>query len=294
MQKPFGYTLKITLSPSRAWLSLGPGWAALAGVLASGFLPLSFMTLVQVVSLWILVDPILGTLWEFVVQQELWRQIVHAQLPAAPARGFLIPYAQPGSAAGRLVLRARGYRLWWQQTYWPAFGDKLVTVGLGIIIALFIGYTLHPSIFWLTALSVGLTLVAGLSSPELSRPGGGRTQSVVQFLLPWGMGMVLFPNPALASLGPAFCFWAVYLGGLRMLGGHRRAGWLYFLGQVAVILLLLALQHFPGAAIVAALFVAQRLIKTTFSEPANFLGKAQPYLVIALLVAGISFGSVVG
>lgn len=294
MQQSIGHTIKFTLRPARRWLSLGPGWAAVAGALSAGWPEAELVTLLKVAALWLLVDPILGTLWDLAVQQGLWRRVVQAQLPPPPARGFYLPYARPGSVGGQFVLLARRYRVWWAESFGPNFGGKVTTFGVGLFLALLIGLALKPAIFWLVALAVGLIFWAGLTPPELSATGGGRLASVVQFLLPWLMGALLWANLPLLSVILALCFWVVYLGALRMLGRHHRAQILFFGGQLAAVFLLLALRLLPGAAILSLLLAAQGLVKTNYNRPDPLLQKVQPFLVFGLLVAGISLGSLGG
>jgi hypothetical protein len=249
------------------------------------------MTVLQLVSLWLLVDPILGTLWELAVQQGLWRHVTRAQLPPPPRRGFTLPYAQPGSPAGHVVLLYRRYQLWWAESYWPMFGGGVVTFGVGLGLALLLGLIFNLSVFWVVVLVIGLIVLAGLVSPDLSTVWGGRLQSIVQFLLPWLMGVLIWtPLSPLHSI-LAVCYVVTYLGGLQMLGEHSRAEILFFLGQVTAILLLLGLRLLPGAALLSVLLATQLLLKTKFSHPRDFLQKAQPYLILSLLAAGFSLGS---
>jgi hypothetical protein len=191
-----------------------------------------------------------------------------------------------------LVLHVRRYQLWWRETYWPENGNRFTAFWLGTILALCIGLFLTPTIFWLTLLTIALIILAGQISNELTAPYGGRLQSVVQFLLPWSMGLVLW-SPFLSRLGLvlAVCYWITYLGGLRMLGHHHRAGILFFLGQGTAIILLLGLRQLPGAAILSVLLITQWIIKLKFNPPADFFQKIQPFLVVAVLVAGLSMGS---
>lgn len=291
MQQFLGHTLKFSLSLSGSWLSLGPGWAAIGGALSVGVVEMNLDTILRLISLWILVDPILGTLWDLVVAQGVWRQVTQAQLPPTPAQGFNLPYAQAGSAAGQFVLLFRCYRLWWVDSYWPAFGNNVTTFAVGLVLALVIGLVLSPTIFWLVVLAVSLTLLAGLRPPDLSLIDGGRLQSIVQFLVPWLMGAFVWSYLSPLSVMLAICYWVVYLGGLRMLGHHHRAEHLFFLGQIGAIFLLLALRLLPGAAILSILFAAQLLIRTKFGRPPDFLQRTQPYLLFGLLVAGLSLRS---
>jgi hypothetical protein len=291
MRQPFGSIFQLTLAPARPWLSLGPGWAVLAGAWSTGAIEIRSTALLQLLAVWVLADPILGMLWELSVQQGVWRHLMPGQLPAASHYGFYLPYAQPGSVAGQWVVRARRYGQWWREHFWPEQGTQLLTFGLGAGLGLLISLSFGATLFWLTLLALALIILAGLTQTDLFVAEGGRVQSLIQFLLPWVMGAVLRSTLAPLGLVLALCYWATYLGGLRMLGGHHRADILFWLGQIAAILLLLALRQLPGAVILTVLFIAQQLIRTKFSQPAVFLTKAQPYLVLSLLVAGWSLGS---
>ncbi|MBI1879746.1 MAG: hypothetical protein HYR94_16245 [Chloroflexi bacterium] len=294
MRQPFGSIFRLTLAPARPWLSLGPGWAMIAGALSAGAVEIKLVGLMQLLTLWLLVDPILGMLWDLSVQQGLWRKMVPTHLPPPPRHGFYLPYAQPGSMAGRLVLRIRRYWLWWREHFWPELGSQLTAFGLGVGLASLISLVLSSTLFWLTLLALGLIMLAGPTQTDLAAAEGGRLQSLAQLLLPWVMGICLWSTLTPLSLALAVCYWVTYLGGLRMLGAHHRAEILFFSGQIAAILLLLALRLLPGAAILAILFVTQWIIKTKFSQPTDFLPKAQPYLVLSLLAAGWSLGQVAG
>jgi hypothetical protein len=290
MQQPFGHTLKFRLLLSQGWLSLGPGWAAVAGALSTG--QGNFNQLWQLVGLWLLADPLLGVLWDLAVQQRLWQRLAKAQLPPPPRYGFSLPYAQPGSPGGQFVLYVRRYRLWWQEDFWPQFGDQAATFIFSAFLALAIAALLRPAIFGLTMLAIIFILFAAFKPASLTSTGGGRLQTAVQLFLPWLMGILLWSNLAFFPLALAVCYGAVYLGGLRMLGRHHRAEWLFFGGQMAAVLLLLGLRLLPGAAAGAILLAAQLLLKAQSNhETAAFLQKAQPYLIVGALAASGSLGT---
>jgi hypothetical protein len=290
LESPFGHSLKVTLSLTRPWLRLGPGWAMLAGALSTGHFAFDLLLMMQLVTLWLLVDPLLGMLWDLSVEQGLWRKVATAPLGPAAATGFSLPYVQPDSIAGRFVLRVRRYQRWWRESYWPENGQAVTSFWLGTLLALLIALFLSTTIFWLTLLTLAMIILAGQLSRELSSPQGGRLQSVVQLLLPWCLGIVLWTSLWPLGLALAVCYWVTYLGGLRMLGQHHRAEVLFFAGQAAAIVLLLGLQSLPGAAIVSVLLVAQWLLKLKFNRSADFLQKAQLFLVVSALVAGWAMG----
>ena len=289
MHKPFGPTLNVTFFWNRPWLSLGPGWAALAGALAAGIPGVNASTFSFLLLLWLLADPLLGTVWQLFVNQGLWRQIVHAKLPQPPGQGFLVPYAQPGSVAGRVVVRVRQYQRWLHEDP-TGIRTQLITVLLAALLALLAGLYLHPAVFWLVFLAIGLSWVAGFRPYNLAATGGGRLQSVVEFLLPWSMGLILWQQPSLLGVLVGIPFWVVYLGGLRMLGDHHRADWLYFGGQLVVVLLLLGFHHLTAAAIVLVLLLVQSIVYHSFQQPQLFLSHVQRYMVFEIVVAALTIG----
>jgi len=266
----------------------------LAGLLSTGAVEIRLATLIQILTLWLLVDPLLGALWELSAQQGIWRRMLPAQLPPPTQQGFYLPYALPGSVAGRWVLRVRRYAAWWRGQFWPDAGQRLVAFGLVAGLALLLSLSFNSTLGWLTLLALGLIILAGQTQPDLAAPDGGRLQSIAQLLLPWVMGVVAWSTLGPLDLALGICYWVTYLGGLRMAGQHRRAELLFFLGQIAAVLLLLALRWLPGAALVGALLVGQLVVKTKFSQPTDFLAQAQPYLILSLLVAGWSLGQVTG
>jgi hypothetical protein len=287
--RAFGQTLTLLISWKRPFLSLSPGWAAVAGGLAVGLDSVDYLRFFHFVLLWLLVDVLLDTVWEIVVEQQLWKTLKQADLPAPPVRGIMIPYAQPHSAAGRGVVAARRYTKWLRENKRPV-NQNLTTVLLATLLALLLAYFLQPSVFWVTILIVGLTWIAGLTPNRLSSSGGGRLQSITQFLLPWLMGMLLWSKITVPALILALCFWAVYLGGLRMTGGHRRANWLFFGGQLASIFLLLGLQQLPGAAIVFLLLVTQIMLRNTDTDAVQFLPRVQYHLFAQLIITALFLG----
>lgn len=286
----FGSTTQFSLARTRPWLTLGPGWAMLAGA-ATQAGELNLPWLLQLAGLWLLVDPILGTLWELAVTKGLWRTIVTADLPAPTRYGFYLPYAQPKSPGARLSVLIRRYQKWWHTVYWPAQGDQVVTFGLGAGLALGLSLLFGLTIFQLSLLCLGLILLAGQYPTDLTDPAGGRLQSMVQFLLPWAMGAALIGPLTPLALLPALCFWVTYLGALRMLGRHHRADWLFWLGQITGLLVLLAQRALLGAAMVAVLLLAQFLIRRKVEEPAQFLSQVQLQVIVAAVVVGFSLGS---
>lgn len=286
--RPFGHALNVGVSLARPWLSLGPGWAMLAGALSTGTVRPTSAQLVGLVSVWLLVDPILGTLWHLAVERGIWRKLFAPQLPPPPSHGFYIPYAQPDSMAGQLSLTIRRYQRWWGENYWATHNHHVIGFAAGVVVALLLALVLGPAILGLTVLALIFIVMASFRPPDLSALSGGRLQSLVQLLIPWAIGAWWASQLTLVSLLFAVCFWVTYLGGLRMLGQHRRAEMLFFLGQIAAIVLLLTLRVVPGAALLSILVMAQLLLYRRLSTPDAFLTAVQWHLVAGIVIAGAS------
>jgi hypothetical protein len=116
-------------------------------------------------------------------------------------------------------------------------------------------------------------------------------QVLAQFFIPWLMGIFLGSRLNGLLLALALCYAVVYLGGLRMVGGHHRAEILFFLGQLAALFLLLALRLLPGAAVVSLCLAAQGLFRLSCDQPDRLVQLAQPYLLLSLAAVALAFGS---
>lgn len=286
MEQPFGHTFKLHLFRQRPWLTLGPGWAALAGALAGGGFALDPAHLLPLVLLWLLADPVLGALWELAAQPGAWRETRQSPLPAGtPVSVNLVPYAAPGSWGYRLArwwgrLRAReGLRLD------QAGGQISVALIGGTVLALFLGLLLRPIFLPLILLSFGLALLAG--------PGRLFWQAAGNVLIPWAMGALLFAPLNLFSALLAVCYGLVFWGGLRLAGGDTNGERPLIMGQVAAALLLAGLRE-PLSAAALVLAVLWQLILRAQARPAGawgwYLRGVQPFLVAGMMAAAWGAG----
>jgi hypothetical protein len=287
--KTFGQTLTLFFVRKRPLTSFSAGWSAVAGAIAVGVDSLTYSDFFHFVLLWLLADALIGTVWEIAIEQRLWERLRDADLPAPPAHGIMIPYAQPHSLAGQGIIAIRRYTKWLHE-YNPVIHHKLTTVLLATLLALLLAFYLQPPVFWLALLALGLTWIFSFTRHALSTAGGGRLQSITQFLLPWLMGMLIWPKVSIPALLLALCLWAVYLGGLRMLGNHKRANWLFFMGQIAAVLLLLSLQQLVGAVIIFFLLVIQISIYQAINEAGLFFIRTRYHLFTQLIIAALSLG----
>jgi len=64
LDQPVGRITQLQLHAVRPLWSVGPGWAAVGGALASGGVALSPEKLLALVLVWLLADPGVGVVWE--------------------------------------------------------------------------------------------------------------------------------------------------------------------------------------------------------------------------------------
>ncbi|MFQ5612831.1 MAG: hypothetical protein ACE5H9_11925 [Anaerolineae bacterium] len=290
MQQPFGHLIKLHLHLQRRWLSFGPGWTMLAGALASGALAFDSNRTLQLVLLWLLVDPVLGTVWELAVQSGIWRESLRAPLPEGTRVSLhLVPYATPGSWGYRLARWWGVLRAWWRMAPGAAHGQSATAFAGSAILALFLGLFLKPILIPLILLSVVLALLTGREDLSTTVRGQRFWQAVGNVVIPWGMGSLLF-----ASSLPLFsgllmvCYGLVYLGGLRQAAGQSEGDHLLVMGQAAAILLLIGLRAPLSAAVLTVVLLFQLILRNQALRRGAYLwylNSIQPYMVIGLMAA---------
>ncbi|MCS7260909.1 MAG: hypothetical protein NZ765_09035, partial [Anaerolineae bacterium] len=83
MEQFIGHTFQLRVRLRAPLWQLGAGWAALGGVMASGSLSGNDATLLArvgtVLLVWLLADPVLGTLWELgTAPHGVWTRLWHS------------------------------------------------------------------------------------------------------------------------------------------------------------------------------------------------------------------------
>ncbi len=286
------HTITLKLIPCKNCFVPGPGWAALGGFLASGvlrfeanFLALNAHWLLKFGLLWLLVDPVLGTLWQLVVEQGVWRNLT--RLPVTPSTVKpALPYTAADSAAYQLssliTLLRQQKDGQWQTTL------LLPLAALGLATALdwqIVLYTLLAvvTIFWL-----------GSKDPAevpLAKPFW---QSVGGFLLPYVIELNLTGQFERGALLLGLGYWTALFGILLLLAGRNSAAKVVIVAQASIALLLFALIK-PLAAASAGLAAGFSFLlwlnakQTQLQTPLALLPRL---LLFSFLIAALSLGGV--
>ena len=299
MDQPVGHITQLRLHPIRPLWSVGPGWAALGGALASGGFALAPQTLLTLVLVWLLADAVLGVVWDLGVGDTspggkggIWHALLTARLPdSAPSLRFL-PYTQSASPGRRLAERLGRWRRWWQETFSPQAGAEFATLVAGLGLALLLGAILGRDALALTLLTIALSWLAALAHrSERAASQGMLTlwHTLAGFAIPWLLGSLALGRPTWVVIALGSCYAITYFGLAHQATQATPSFRLIGASQVAAVLLLAGLRYPLAAGAAAILLLPQWGLHTWAADhpaaPGAYLRRIQPFVVLSLLIA---------
>ncbi|MEA3341285.1 MAG: hypothetical protein U9R15_15080 [Chloroflexota bacterium] len=267
--------LQARLTNPTVWL--GPMWAVLCGVVASGGFGWQGGDFLRLALLILLADGGWGTLWaaigatDWATPLRRWRNWRFGEPVSAP------PYTLPNSPGDRASRWLGHLRAWRRDVLWPTCGPAISAIAVALPVTAVLGALLGPDLLLLS--------LAALAVMQLSLAWEG-CSAVVALMLPWLAGHVAFGSPTLASAGLALVFTLAW-------GANQQAtsSWVCALGIAAQFLamaFLLALRQ-PLAAGTLALLLTPQLALLPWlrrGQPAPWYTRyARPWLMTAMLVA---------
>jgi hypothetical protein len=289
--------LRTRLTEMTTWL--GPAWACLCGVVASGsfgwqdgvlsanrglsskggdFLRLALLIL--------LVDGGWGTLWaalgstDWATPLRRWRNWQSGEPSAA------LPYTLPNSPGDQASRWLGQLRVWWRDALWPTCGPAISSVVVALPVTILLGILLGPELLLLSAaaLAVAQLGLAWEGGRGATAPGWN---AIVAVALPWLAGHIAFGgSPTLRSIGLAMTFalawgstWRFKSAGGRTLGVGA---------QLLAAALLIALYQ-PLAAGFLLLLLAPQLVLLPWlwrgQSASWYVRHARPWLMAAMMIA---------
>jgi hypothetical protein len=313
LDQPIGHTTQLRLYPIRPLWSLGAGWAAVSGGLAAAGLSLSLATLLTLLLVWLLADPVLGVTWDVGVgsahKRGIWRRLISPRLPDTATPSRLLPYTQAGSPGYRLARHLGKLGRWWRETLWPQAGREFATLIAGLVLALLLGAILGREALILVLVSVLLSRLAMLSVQrntnwDSAQGSLGRRDvatlwhALGEFGVAWLIGSLALGGLSQAAALLGVCYTITYFGLIRSRDGFRLIG----ASQATAALLLAGLRHPMAAGATAILFLPQwglhtwaiRVEGSSGDRRAIFEGYqryAQPFVLVGMLIAALAVGS---
>ena len=302
MHQPVGRLAQLRLYPIRPLWTLGPGWAAIGGVLSSGRLAFSPETFLKLLLVWLLTELALGTVWDLGVGESpwqrangIWKQLLDPRLPEVAPPLPLLPYTQPHSPGRRLADRLGRWCLWWRTRFWPESGREFATLVVALGMALLLGITLGRGVLGWALLVVALSwLIAllpsrqGRTSPALN--GAATIYGLAQFGIPWLIGAAAFQGLSWTVAVLGLCFSIAYIGLIRQATRPAHSFRLIGAGQATAALWLAALRHPLAASTVAILLIPQWGLWVWAGDLSAFdryPRNVQPFILLSLLVAAL-------
>lgn len=284
-----GRRIALELRAARPLTWVGPIAATICGALAATGLNFSGEVLLRVAIAVLLTDPILGA-WRAAWVNTDWRRPMR-DWQATPTRSWmLVPYARLDSPAAHLSQWMSSRAKFWRQAIVPEVGQSISAIVVTGLIALSVALVLGTTTFILTFLTLFL---APLES-ELGANGAGRwARALAEVGMAWliGHGAVSLAIPTLTSTGLAFLFAMTYRGLLSVPTRAELGFAISNLGQILIVILLIARGALISAGIVALGLVAQCLwqavARRSEAGRAAYLTRVQWFILLAMLVAAL-------
>jgi len=292
----------VRFAAARPLTALAPAWAGLAGLLASGGLQMDLQTVVRSTFVLLLVEPLLGGLWqELAPAPRTGGGAVHsapdAPEAANPSKGdppavsdhavVVLPFGRPESPASRLIGALAAGRRTMQTTGWPILLQTIFAVGVASL--------LGPA-----PVAVAAALVLLLARRRWQT--GVRAyilHALYDMTLPWLIGLAALGMVAQHGAAPYRDVLAlvalstiVYGACLALAAGQRLPALLVFDAAQAAILALLLVRHetlavwLVGMCLVSQLTAHPELLAG--GDARSFLRRATPFVVAGMLAAAMA------
>ena len=292
-----GQIIRLDISLRGSGLWLGPIWALVCGVIASGGWKWSTASALQVVLLFFLVEGAWATLWAAAAETD-WATPAKEWGKSAVTSAPALPYTQPNTPGDR-ALRWYSHTVeWWREHLRPSIGRTAST----IVLCIALGAALSAVLGWpMLALSAAAAAVVQLG--VIIGRGTGRPlpalKATLEIGLVWLAAYVVFAPPTVAPMTTvtsalvAAAFAAAYGAGLTLIQGGRRAT-VWNAAQFAVAALLVLMRQPVAALAVFFIVLPQLLLEPTVRRAAGaatgvwFVRSTQAWLRLGMFLAAIT------
>jgi hypothetical protein len=321
LEQPVGRLTQFRLYPVRSLWSLGSGWAAVGGGLAASGLALSPETLLDLLIVWFLADPILGVVWDLGVgyvassrQPGIWHRLLSPGLPESAPPVRLFPYTQAGSPGYKLAHRLGQVCHWWRTTFRDQHKDVAalaIALGLAVLVGIILGWTVMVLVLASVTLS-WLASLAGKRNAAQDRTGlasdraniGILWHSLGEFGIPWLIGATVLGKATWPVVLLGTCYTISYFAFTRPAPHFRLMG----TSQGTAALLLFALRRPQMAGALAILLMPQWAVflwanflaarpapsppgseaRDGSALPSTYMRYLQPFVIFSMLMAALA------
>jgi hypothetical protein len=284
-------SLRMEMGSSSAWL--GSAWAALCGAVASGQMGLEAQSLLLLLLVLFLVDPVLGGVAGLVFGTDWFAPFAGGHLSRGEIPSKSLPYTSPGSPGYRASRWLAGVLAWWRRDFRPHVGTEFLSLILTLAVAIMLASLLGRLVTLLTLVALVLMAVVLFSSRRrgaISFP----LRAILELGLPWLIGHLAIGSLNWESVAFALAYTVAYYARLVLLDGRRRAATrLLNSSQVVAVALLIAVKE-PILAGIAGLLLLPQLLLQSFlwRDEAEwwYWQRSQPWLMAGMLNAVLAVG----
>ena len=280
-----GQFIRLQVPARERALWIGPAWAVLCGIVASGAFTWTGRDLLIAALAVLLADGVWATIWWGVIDTD-WPALISRWGKTAPGRSARsVPYAQPGSPADQAQHWLARFGAWRRSDLWPQAGTRvlsvIVAIGLTVVLSAIIGWP---------AFALSIAVLAVIQIGLLVRWTQTREPHLIHGLIDVGLagtlGQIAFTNLDWLPLAIALLFSMTYAAVLDVAhAGTSILRWL--LSELLVVILLTLVQQPTAAFALTAMLVAQALMASVL-RGRSFARAAQFWLMAAMLIAAIA------
>jgi hypothetical protein len=284
-------SLRIEMGSPSAWL--GSAWAALCGAVASGQMGLEVQSLLLLLLVLFLVDPVLGGVCGLVLGTDWFAPFAGGHLLRGEFSSKLLPYTSPGSLGYRISRWLAGVGAWWRRDFRPHIGTEFLSLMLTLAVAIIVASLLGRLVTLLTLVAFVLMAVI-LFSSRWRGVTSFSLRAILELGLPWLIGHLAFGSLKWESVAFACAYTVVYYACFVLLDGRWRTATRLLNGSQIVAVALLIIVKEPILAGIAGLLLLPQLLLQPFLWRGEtewwYLQRSQPWLMVGMLIAGLAVG----
>lgn len=287
-----GRLIGLRMEMSSSSIRLGSAWAALCGAVASGQMGLKAQSLLLLLLVLFLVDPVLGGIWRLVVDTDWFAPFARGHLSRGEIPSKSLPYTSPGSPGYRASRWLAGVLAWWRTDFRPHVGAEFLSLILTLAVAMVLASLLRPLVALLTL--VALVLMAVVLFFRRREAISFSLRAILELGLPWLIGHLAFGSLNWKSVAFALAYTVAYYACFVLLDGRRRSAMRLLNGSQIVAVALLIILKEPILAGIAGLLLLPQLLLQPFLWRGEaewwYLQRSQPWLMAGMLTAGLAIG----
>ncbi len=277
----------VTLRSSGLWL--GPVWAVLCGIIASGRFSWDARGALLAGLTLFLVDGLWATCWTNVVETNWGAIAARWNTSPPPLRPRTLPYMRLGAPGDRATRWLSQLAYWWQTDSQPlvstTFSSIVICVALGAGLAAVLGWpVLALSAAALAIVQIGIVINRATGQPVPA------VESVLEIGLAWLVGHAAFGAISLSSALLAALFTLTFVGGRQLAEQDTGLPNWRWPQLIAALVLLLTHNPLPALVLFFVLF-AQMLLEPGLKQGrggAWFVRSSQAWLIAAMLISAFT------